>query len=152
MESNLAERFAQSGGKPIRLGDLEVHMIYDRRVRPGDSILVRRKRATSSRAQALRLKVKSGRLVVGGHALEDVVLWSDTAPEEAILIAEVPKSGANLRIWNAWRDPHGTMQAWIGNAGMLIQDENERVQLQCSDGTGRVRFDDLVVELEFRHR
>jgi hypothetical protein len=152
MEANLSERFAQSRGRPIRLGDLEVHMIYERRVGPGDSIRVRRAAAKPSPVQALRLKTEMGKLLVHGQALEDVVLWSDTAPNETILVAEVPKKGTTLKIWNAWRDSHGTMQAWIGDAGMLIQEERDRVRLRCSDGMGGVCFDDLVVEVEFGAR
>lgn len=152
MEAKLSERFAQSRGRPIHLGDLEIHMIYERPVAPGDSIRVRRTGARSSPVQALRLKVETGKLLVHGEALKDVVLWSDTAPEEVVLVAEIPKGGTTLKIWNAWRDANGTMQAWIGDAGMLIREESNGVQLRCSDGTGGVRFDDLVVEVEFGAR
>jgi hypothetical protein len=152
MESDLSERFVQSRGRPIRIGDLEVHMIYERRVASGDSIRVRRIGAISSPVQALRLKVEKGKLLIHGQALRDVVLWSDTAPEEAILVAEVPKGGTTLKIWNAWRDANGTMQAWIGDAGMLIQEESNGVQLRCSDGIGGICFDDLVVEVEIGAR
>jgi hypothetical protein len=41
------------------------------------------------------------------------------------------------------------MQAWIGDAGMLIDEEGDRVRLRCSDGVGGISFTDLVVELEF---
>lgn len=55
----------------------------------------------------------------------------------------------SVRIWNAWRDDAGTMHAWIGNAGILIEELPNKVTiLRCSDGFGGPAFDDLVVRLK----
>ena len=52
-------------------------------------------------------------------------------------------------MWNSWRDGQGAMQAWVGDAGMLVEEgEGGRIVLRCSDGFDRPSFDDLVVELE----
>jgi hypothetical protein len=58
-----------------------------------------------------------------------------------------------LRAWNVWCDPAGTMQAWIGNAGMIVREGSAgEVVLCCSDGFGEASVDDLVVTLVFQER
>jgi hypothetical protein len=147
---SLSELFAKSGGEPILLGDQQVHSIFVGKIWTGDHVRVRRLGVTASPVQALRLKIVGGKLLINKQSLRDIVLWSDTAPEETVLVAENADSGATIKIWNAWRDSQGTMQAWLGDAGMLIDKKGVRgIRLRCSDGLGGVNFDDLVVEIEF---
>jgi hypothetical protein len=45
------------------------------------------------------------------------------------------------------------MQAWIGNAGMIVREGSAgEVVLCCSDGFGEASVDDLVVTLVFQER
>jgi hypothetical protein len=58
-----------------------------------------------------------------------------------------------VRAWNVWRDDSSTIGAWVGNAGMLIEDLGDsRVRLCCSDGFGEPTFDDLVVDMRVAGR
>jgi hypothetical protein len=148
MTSDLSERFAESCGHPIQIGDLEVHSIFTVPVREGQIIRVARISAAAAPVQGLRLKVDNGTLAVHGQELSEVVLWADTAPEHVTIECHAHKRGSTLKIWNAWRDPDGTMQAWLGNAGMVVQRAGARLSLQCSDGRGRVDFGDLIVEID----
>ena len=105
----------------------------------------------AARPQAVRLKARGGRVVINDQPDDDVVLWSDTAP--SVLVASLrPQSSRKpmtLRIWNAWRDPAGVMQAWIGDAGMLVEEQSPGdLVLRCSDGFDAPTFDDLVVRLK----
>jgi hypothetical protein len=103
---------------------------------------------TADRPQGIRIKVRSGDVDIVGQRLDDVVLWTDTAP--ATTTATVHATAANptvVRVWNVWRDKLGTMQAWIGDAGMLIEPTDAGTMLRCSDGLGRPSFDDLVVRI-----
>jgi len=43
------------------------------------------------------------------------------------------------------------MMAWLGNAGMLVETQDDAVILKCSDGVGSPDFEDLVVELSLKH-
>jgi hypothetical protein len=144
----LAERFAAVEGAPVDVDGRLAHMLYELPPIAAPAALRIALRAAGARPEGLRLKARHGRVVVNGEGLDDVVLWSDTAPPE--VVAELQPGGRrpmSLRMWNTWRDPQGTMQAWIGDAGMLV-DEGEPVVLRCSDGFDRPSFDDLVVELE----
>jgi hypothetical protein len=44
----------------------------------------------------------------------------------------------------------GDTQAWIGNAGILIEQRADHVVLRCSDGYDEPTFDDLVVTVSIR--
>jgi hypothetical protein len=58
------------------------------------------------------------------------------------------RTPATLRVWNAWRDSTGTMQAWIGEAGMLVEEPARgEFVLRCSDGFDAPTFGDLVVRI-----
>jgi hypothetical protein len=96
------------------------------------------------------LKARGGDVLLNDQVLDDVVLWSDTAPR--LVTAELrPKSKRkpmSLRVWNVWRDDAGTMQAWIGDAGLVVEDEHAgSVILACSDGFDQPDFGDLRVKL-----
>ena len=44
--------------------------------------------------------------------------------------------------------PSGTTQAWIGNAGIVVDKASDASwTLRCSDGVGPTNFDDLVVHV-----
>jgi hypothetical protein len=78
---------------------------------------------SSSRPQGLRLKARGGQVVLNDQDLDDVVLWSDTAPPfvTANLQPSGSSQGMNLRVWNVWRDKVGTTQAWIGDAAIRAE-------------------------------
>ncbi len=81
------------------------------------------------------MKVDKGRLRVADQELADVVLWRESAPNEVELTIAGAKAPTTMKIWNVWRDDAGTMQAWIGNSGMVIDREGDSSILHCSDGS-----------------
>ncbi len=148
MVQKLAERLQAARGKPVEWDGRLVHMFHDVTLQDGDTLRVELQRVTPARPQALRLKSSQGSVEVSGQVYSDLVLWSDTAPTVIVATARAAGSGASmqLRMWNAWRDPAGTMQAWIGNSGLLVEGEiGEGLNLNCSDGFDEPDFDDLVV-------
>lgn len=108
-----------------------------------------------ARPQALCLGVRGGRLEINNQLLSEIALWSDSAPRVVVARAR-PRRGkvVTVRLWNAWRDlddPVDRMDAWIGNAGMLIEgDVTSGLVLRCSDGYDEPTFDDLVATVTFR--
>lgn len=54
-----------------------------------------------------------------------------------------------LTAYNAWIGSHDSLHSWVGNSGLLVDDDGEAVTLRCSDGDGDPSFDDLVVVLTF---
>jgi hypothetical protein len=146
----LAERFEAVQGAPVEIDGQLAHMMYELPPIAAPAELRIALRAGDARPEGLRLKARHGRVVVNGEPLDNVVLWSDSAPPE--VVAELQPRGRqpmSLRLWNTWRDAQGIAHAWIGDAGMLVErDDGGRVVLRCSDGFDRPSFDDLVVELE----
>lgn len=148
MSRKLADLFRESRGKPIVLAGREVHMMYEfAGPAAQDELSIRFAPPSPARDQALRIRADGGLLEVNGQALEDVVLWSDSTPELVVVGFQPAGDKMSLRIWNAWRDPAGTMQAWIGNAGILVEHHHGSTVLRCSDGFDDPTFDDLVATL-----
>ena len=149
MVQTLAERFARDAGAPQDVDGRVVHCIYRHEVVSGQRVHVHWVRAVERPVQGLRLKLSTGTLLVGGESLEDVVLWMDTAPVDVELVCKVQPFRAELRVWNCWRDEQGVMQAWLGDAGMIVEESRNRTLLRCSAGSHAFSPIDLEVELEF---
>jgi len=147
-EKSLSERLAESKGQPIEYEGRAVHASYHREVHSGDVLFVRFIKSAGEARQGLSISLKKGALRVNEQSLRDVVLWKDTAPELVEIVCQTPKQGAVLSVWNAW-DRSGILQAWLRNAGMLVEEQDDAVILRCSDGVGPPDFGDLVVELKF---
>lgn len=116
------------------------------------SLRIERMTHSEARPQALRLRLESGGLEIQGQRLDDVVLWSDTSPSELIAAVRRDHDGVPMviRVWNAWRDNMGAMQAWIGHSGMVVEQLSDRTtEFRCSDGFEALTFDDLVIRLTF---
>jgi len=154
MGTKLAELLQAAGGGPIDWSGQRVHMMYELpQPEAAQELLIRFGQPSPGRPQGLRIKVRGGLVELNGEQLDDVVLWSDTAPETVLvrLLPAKAKGPMTVRIWNAWRDTAGTMQAWIGNSGMLVEHQDEGTTvLRCSDGFDEPRFDDLVAVLSPR--
>ena len=143
----LAELFVSSRGQPVTLDGRLVHSIYRRSVQPDDQFRLTVVESRTRPIQGIRMKVTAGRIQIDeGSPLADVVLWTTTAPR-SVLFRFVGNEPAELRIWNCWLDESDVMQAWIGNAGIVIEERNGVVQLRCNSRT-EVTFEDLVLKLE----
>jgi hypothetical protein len=151
MSPKLEELFQASKGEPIVWNGQLVQMMYDLDgLQANNAIRIWFITASSVRPQALRVTAKGGRLGVNGQLLNDVVLWKETAPDEVELSPHPDAASGvmSVSMWNAWKDDAGTTHAWIGNAGLIVdQRGDDLVILRCSDGYIDPSFDDLVVEV-----
>jgi hypothetical protein len=151
MTSKLAELFQASNGAPIEWQGKTVRMMYEvLGLHAGQVIQITFEKVSSARPQAVRLKARGGRLEVNGQVLDDIAIWSDSATNPVRLVVR-PATDSNpisVRVWNAWRDSAGTMQAWIGNSGIVVEEGGKAVVLHCSDGFDEPVFDDLVAQFE----
>lgn len=150
MNRPLAELFAAANGGPINVEGQQVFNIYRRSVKIGQSVSIQILEHAAKPVQGLRLKIVGGTLLVNGQELEDVVLWLDTAPADVELACCISKSSTHgeLRIWNCWRSDTGTTQAWIGNAGIIVDEEMDGATLRCSSGTGPFDPTQLTVNIQ----
>ncbi|HEY3352554.1 MAG TPA: hypothetical protein VGQ83_04850 [Polyangia bacterium] len=146
---DLADRFAASHGQPVEVEGRTVHALYLRELSPGQTFTVSLfSKPRPGLVQGLRIKVTRGTLTVARTNTADIVLWADTAPRTVELRYGGPKN-RDLKVWNCWRDQDQVMQAWIGNAGMVVEERGMgRVVLRCNIGPA-LSFDDLRAELDF---
>ena len=149
MSETLSALFQRSDGGSIDLGGRTVQPIFTMQLRKGrQEILIRRVKSKESPISGLRLKVKKGKVEVNGQQHSEIVLWVDASPAD-VLITTSCKSDCELKAWNVWRIDD-LMQAWVGNAGLVVDEGNESITLRCSDGAGDVDFDDFVVRIELK--
>ncbi len=146
---NLSEIFAEQQTNQIDL-DGPLYSLFEL---PNDAseLTIRFVSVRSRLPQGLRLRARGGAMTVGSTTTDDLVLWTDTAPDTVqVKVAWKSRGGRSLRVWNAWR-VKGVTQAWLGNAGMRVSVGEGRVfQLRCSDGEGDPDFQDLVAEVHVR--
>ena len=150
MGARLAERFKAAQGAPIEVDGVLVQMMYELPPIEAPTELRVELETSSGRPQGLRLKARGGDVLLNDQMLDDVVLWSDTAPPlvTAELRPTAKQEPMRVRAWNVWRDDAGTMQAWIGDAGLVVEHTHPgTVLLRCSDGFDRPNFGDLRVKL-----
>lgn len=147
MNESLSTLFQKSNGLPIELGGCLAYPIFKMVIKESKKdFLVRRLHATKSPISGLRIKVVKGEIEIKGERHPEVILWTDTCPE-SVSLSILSKSGCELKTWNVWRVDDLT-QAWVGNAGLLISEENKIIMLECSNGSGEIDFSDLVVQIE----
>lgn len=151
MTKTLAELFAAGSGAPLNVGDKIVHNIYRRDVEYGQIVNVRFVHGATVPSQGLRIKIKDGTVIVNDQELSEIVVWKETAPRDFSFECRPKKKGSSseLRIWNCWHDSNGVTQAWIGNAGIVVDQAQDHVTLKCSPGTGEFDTSALEVELTF---
>lgn len=143
MQLTLSEMFEQSETDAVDWRGHTVRAVIRLQVKDGTRIRVRRLGSSRDRAQALKLALNSGSLRINGLSSPTLALWSHTAPED-VEIEVTGRRAATLDVWNAW-SLDGVDNAWLGNAGIIVQDHAGGQTLQCSDGTGDADFADLVV-------
>ena len=142
------EQFARGHGQPIQIDGHTVQMIYRREAHRGLTLRVRWVRRVDAPVQGISVSIKGGTLQVADSRAKDVVLWADTAPDEVILRCD----GRNVReisLWNCWRDGRHVTQAWVGNAGMMVEERDAGALRFHCNSRPEVTFEDLVFDVEF---
>jgi len=91
------------------------------------------------------MKVTKGELEVNGQRHSEIILWSDNSPE-LVSFSVLTKSACDLKIWNVWRTDD-IVHAWVGNAGMIISENKNVINLECSGGTESIDFSRLIFQI-----
>lgn len=149
---NFSEWYIKSRGAPLQRENDVIVPMYRRRVDPGTKFTMTWIRAISTKFQAIVLSLHRGSLTMNGEAVKKPILWRDTAPDSVSVVCNT-KGEAELHVWNPWRDESGTTHAWIGNAGIIIEEfeRGQVVRARCNSGP-EITFEDLVFELRFETR
>lgn len=141
----LSEKFQSTMGQPVEVEGTKAYPIYSFELNKEKQITLKWVSTQSNLKQGIQIKIDKGVIEVNGEKLSNIILWEDTSPTE-VSFRCLPKENAKLKVWNVW-DVDGVTQAWVGNAGMDILESNHKVRLSCSDGSGDVNFQNVVVEL-----
>jgi hypothetical protein len=136
----LQEWFVETRGAPLNLNGMEVVQMDRLPVRRGT---VRVTADTARADQGIALKAQSGAIHLSdGKQVPLVHIWFDPGlPLEAV--HEVECNDGELRVWNVYRTVHPdgtvTVDAWTGNAGMVVSEKlPRRRRYLCSPGSARI--------------
>lgn len=152
MTQALADLFANAQASQLLWEGELAHAIYEITPAP-ESVTVEFLNAINAPVQGLTLKINGGMLEVNGTDAPEILLWGDTVPDRVVVrVRREPGAKAIFKLWNIWRGNMGGVdvtQAWLGNAGMRIEQSEDGTQLllHCSDGEGPVDFNNLKVRV-----
>lgn len=149
MSVTLTELFEQSDDGVIQWQGDDVRAVISFEVSDRSRIRIRRLGSSRARAQAIKLGLNSGALRANGLSAPSVAVWSHTAPEDCEVVVE-GRRAHTLEVWNAW-SLDGVDNAWLGNAGIIMEPHAGGMTLRCSDGVGDPDFADLVVWIQIEH-
>lgn len=146
MAETFGTLFQESRGVPVNVDGKLIHAWFGYDLGNASALRIQRICHDPAVAQGLRVKAAAGDLLtVNGQSLRDFVLWTDTSPVE-VRIEAATGAVQPIKLWNTWRY-EGSSHGWIGNAGMLIHEIDDSVELHCSHGIGPPDFSNLVVRI-----
>jgi hypothetical protein len=108
-------------------------------------------------SQGVDVKAEGGEIILAkGERVQTLRTWNDPRHEATV---EYPyKSGMDtLKVWNvyerSWPDGRVTEERWTGNAGLIVEPEDEhRWLFRCSDGPSEApNFGQLLFRVSVFH-
>jgi hypothetical protein len=148
MTETLSSIFQRTRGAPVEVAERLVYPIYEKEIKnPGRSdFLAHRLKSSMQPVSGLRLKVVKGELELNNQRYSEIILWTDTSPE-SVFFSVLSKTVCEFKIWNVWR-VNDIVQAWVGNAGIVVDEVGRIIKLECSGGTEAIDFSTLVYQIE----
>ena len=147
MEKPLSKLFEEARSTCVEWQGQQIWGLYE--ISAPSELSVEIFRSKPSPVQGLCLKAYGGVLSINDIEAQSMLIWTDTAPESVTVRFKSDESrDARLKIWNVWRGKVGGVdvtQAWLGNAGMIVEApaNGKELLLRCSDGEGSVEFSDM---------
>lgn len=152
---NLSERLAENRGGPIEYKNRKVFMAYETVVLRNQIIDIEFVKFNKSVKQGIEMSMDRSKgylqvIDVDNEKIKHPIFWTDTAPSSFRVKCLPRKKEGTLLIWNIWIYPEEErIDAWIGNSGLYIEKVEDNVSMiHCSNGIGRVNFDDLVFKVK----
>jgi hypothetical protein len=149
MKKTLDDLFWEARAHTVEYEGLTVQRSVFKYVKESGRFIVRFIKAIPKLVQALRINIYPGQLIIEDTESPKMVLRLDTCPDTVEVLYRPSPLGSRITIYNAWINEDGGIDAWLVNAGMLVEEEGNRMILRCSHGRGEPPFDDLIVEIEF---
>ena len=142
--------FIKNKGEAININGGLVVMSQKLEVKTDQYVKIEFIRSKNDYRQGIELSLdkRKGCIEVNNQKLNSPVFWKDTAPSTIIFKCFPKKETGQLNLWNIWQYIDDRVDAWIGNAGIIVEQEDEGIFLfRCSSGIGDIDFDDLVFRL-----
>lgn len=115
----LSAQFQRAQGKPINYCGNTVLQIFKKDLNQElVSLAITRHSSLRKPEQGIRIKVEKAEINLEGNKYKEIILWGDNSPD-SVEIAVTCKGKSQLKIWNVWR-VDALVNAWVGNAGMVI--------------------------------
>lgn len=149
MKKTLGELFWETRAPTVEYEGLTVHRVVFKEVKEPGRFIVRFIKAIPKLVQALRINIYPGQLIIEETESPKMVLRLDTSPDTVEVLYRPSPLGSRITIYNAWINEDGGIDAWLMNAGMLVEETGNKMILRCSHGRGEPTFADLIVEIEF---
>lgn len=152
MTKPISDLFGEAQAACVEWQGEPLYGLYEMEV--SDALEVKFLSSISKPVQGLNLTTDGGVLEIAGVEADDMLLWCDTAPP-TVPVKIKPRDNGKviLKIWNVWRGKvggHDVTQAWLGNAGMRIEQSGKQISLRCSDGEGPVDFGNLIAQVNLK--
>lgn len=147
---SLAEMFIKNKGEAININGSLVIMSQRLEVKTGQNAKIEFIKSKNDYRQGIELSLdkRKGYIEIKDQKLISPIFWKDTAPSTFIFKCFPKKEIGELNIWNIWQYVDDRVDAWIGNAGIIVEQEDAGIFLfRCSNGMGNIDFDDLVFRL-----
>lgn len=150
----LSDLFSEAQSPRIDWEGALAYAIYEISPAPNE-LTIALERFKENPVQGLKIKAQGAKMIVNGQAATEMEIWTDTAPSSIPVSFVERKPKSVFKIWNIWRGKVGgadVPQAWLGNAAMRVHDHpsNGELTLSCSDGEGKVDFENLVATLRIK--
>lgn len=152
MIKTLAELFIQNKGEPLNINGRKIVMSHQIDITQGQVLTIEFIKSATKYRQGIEISVdkRKGQVEINEEKYTAPVLWVDTAPNKVEVKCLPKKSNGQINIWNIWNYEGDGVDAWIGNAGMHVEQVNDRLCiLHCSLGIGEFDLNDLIVKVSF---
>jgi hypothetical protein len=149
MKKTLDELFWETRAHTVEYDGSTVHGAVFRDVKEPGRFIVRFIKAIPKLVQALRINIYPGQLIIAETEAPKMILRLDTSPDTVEVLYRPSPLGSRITIYNAWINEDGGIDAWLVNAGMLVEEIGNKMMLRCSHGRGEPTFDDLIMEIEY---
>ncbi len=142
--------FMKNKGEAININGSLVVMSQRLEVKTGQDIKIEFIRSKNDYRQGIEFSLdkRKGYIEVNKQKINSPVFWKNTAPSTFIFKCFPKKEIGQINLWNIWQYTDDRVDAWIGNAGIIVEQEGEGIFLfRCSSGIGDIDFEDLVFRL-----
>jgi len=149
---NFEQDFIKSKGAPIKYKEWEIVNVDRISVQKKFSAVLRLISTNSEWRQAIRVKVRNGKLFGNSQETKSFIVWADDLKEHnSILHFEGVTKDLQFFVHNAWEqfDHRNTpfLNYWMGNAAMILEVDGNTRRYRCNDGLSDDNFDDIIFEI-----